>query len=132
MIAAQATYEATTMEMVAARTESELRRAPRRLALWRLAMLDWVLRQLEEVRLSGDRVLPAELRSRISIFAACYDPVLSEEMAGAAANDLDRLHEAVFDAQGRVMTELSELRRTPSWRELERLFSGQDCQDQGG
>jgi hypothetical protein len=40
------------------------------------------------------------------------------------------VHDAVFDAQGRVMIELSELRHTPSWRDVERLLSEASHEDQ--
>jgi len=48
---------------------------------------------------------------------------LAQEVRAAGRGDLDRVHNALFDAQERVMTELSELRGTPSWQEVEQLFS---------
>ncbi len=114
MAAAATVYDATARESVAAQTEFELRRAPARLARWRLATLDWLLRQLEELRLSGDGLFSLELRTLIVAFAAAHDPVLFEELADTSASQLNQVHDAVFDAQGRVMIELSELRHTPS------------------
>lgn len=111
------------MEIVAARTEFELRRAPARLANWRLSTLDWLLRELEELRLTGFGSVPDGMRARITMYAEGYDPVLARELAEADPNDLARLHDALFDAQGRVMIERSDLRGTPSWRETEELFS---------
>jgi hypothetical protein len=131
MAPAATVYAATTLESVAAETEIELRRAPERLARWRLATLDWLLRQLEELRLSGDGLFPAELRTLIVSFAAAHDPLLYEELADTLASQLNQVHDAVFDAQGRVMIELSELRHSPSWRDVERLLSEATPEDQG-
>ncbi|HYS30344.1 MAG TPA: hypothetical protein VEQ12_12720 [Candidatus Limnocylindria bacterium] len=131
MAPAATVYDATALESVAAQTEFELRRAPERLARWRLATLDWLLRQLEELRLSGDGLFPTELRTLIVSFAAAHDPVLLEELADTSASRLNQVHDAVFDAQGRVMSELSELRHTPSWRDVERLLSEATHEDQG-
>jgi hypothetical protein len=123
-------YAATASEFVAAQTEFELRRAPERLALWRLATLDGLLQQLEDLRLSGDGLLPAELRTAIGSFAMGHDPMLFDDVAGTTAGDLNRVHDAVFDAQGRVMIQLSELRHTPSWRDVERLLGEANNEDQ--
>ncbi len=130
MAAAATVYAATALEFVAAQTEFELGRAPERLALWRLATLDWLLRQLEELRLSGDGLLPVELRTVIRSFAAAHDPVLFDELADTQASQLNQVHDAVFDAQGRVMIQLSELRHTPSWRDVERQLSEANPEDQ--
>jgi hypothetical protein len=112
--------------VVAATTEFELRRGPERLAHWRLLILDRLLQELEEIRLAGDRCLPAEVRAEIAAFAERYDPILSETLSSAASSDLNGVHDALFDAQGRVMLELSALRRTPSWQEVEQLFNASD------
>jgi hypothetical protein len=63
-------------------------------------------------------------------FAAAHDPVLFEELADSSASQLNQVHDAVFDAQGRVMIELSELRHSPSWRDVERLLSEANHEDQ--
>ena len=123
MALAETVYAATALASVEAQTLFELRRAPERLAQWRLATLDWILRQLEELRLSGDGLFSTELRTLIVAFAAAHDPVLFEELADTSAGQLNQVHDALFDAQGRVMIELSELRHTPSWRDVERLLS---------
>jgi hypothetical protein len=127
LIAAAATlFEATTLEVVATTTEFELRRGPVRLAHWRLLALDRLLQELEEIRLSGDGCVPPDVRAQIVTFAERHDPVLSDMVASATNSDLNGVHDALFDAQGRVMVELSELRRTPSWEEVERLFNASD------
>lgn len=123
MMAVASVYEATSVAAVAAGTESALREAPRRMALWRLAMLDRLLQEMEELRVSGDRLLPDDLRRRIGVFSAWQDPELGQEVRAAGGGDLDRIHNALFDAQGRVMTELSQLRGTPTWQEVEQLFT---------
>jgi hypothetical protein len=130
MAQADTVYTATALESVEAQTVFELHQAPERLAQWRLATLDWLLRQLEELRLSGDGLFPAELRTLIVSFAAAHDPLLFEELADTLASQLNQVHDAVFDAQGRVMIELSELRHTPSWRDVERLLSAANHEDQ--
>jgi hypothetical protein len=130
MAQADTVYTATALESVEAQTVFELHQAPERLAQWRLATLDWLLRQLEELRLSGGGLFPAELRTLIVSFAAAHDPLLFEELADTLASQLNQVHDAVFDAQGRVMIELSELRHTPSWRDVERLLSAANHEDQ--
>jgi hypothetical protein len=130
MARAETVYAATALESVEAQTVFALRRAPERLAQWRLATFDWLLRQLEEFRLSGDGLFSTELRTLIVSFAAAHDPVLFEELADTSASQLNQVHDAVFDAQGRVMIELSELRHTPSWRDMERLRSDRTHEDQ--
>jgi hypothetical protein len=130
MAQAETVYAATALESVEALTVFELRRAPERLAHWRLATLDWLLRQLEELRLTGDGLFSTELRTLIVAFAAAHDPELFEELAETSAGHLNQVHDAVFDAQGRVMIELSELRHTPSWRDVERLLSEATHEDQ--
>ena len=130
MAQADTVYTATALESVEAQTVFELHQAPERLAQWRLATLDWLLRQLEELRLSGDGLFSTELRTLIVSFAAAHDPVLFEELADSSASQLNQVHDAVFDAQGRVMMELSELRHSPSWRDVERLLSEANHEDQ--
>jgi hypothetical protein len=66
----------------------------------------------------------------IVTFAAAHDPVLFEELAGTSASHLNQVHDAVVDAQGRVMIELSEIRHTPSWRDVERLLREATHEDQ--
>jgi hypothetical protein len=123
MMAVASVYQATSVAAVEANTESALRQAPRRMVLWRLAMFDRLLQEMEEVRVSGDHTLPEDLRRRISVFSAWQDPELAQEVGAAGPRELDRIHNALFDAQGRVMTELSELRGTPTWQEVEQLFN---------
>jgi hypothetical protein len=112
--------------VIAATTEFELRRGPERLAYWRLRVLDRLLQDLEEIRLTGDGRLPADVRTQIVAFGQRYDPALTEALACAPTTDLNGVHDALFDAQGRVMRELSALRHTPSWEEVERLFNASD------
>lgn len=112
--------------MIAAATEFELRRGPERLAHWRLGVLDRLLQDMEEIRLTGDGSLPPDMRTQIVAFAERHDPVLSEVLASAPKTDVNCVHDALFDAQGRVMLELSELRHTPGWEEVERLFNVSD------
>jgi len=79
MAQAETVYAATALESVEMLTVFELRRAPERLAQWRLATLDWLLQQLEELRLSGDGLFSMDLRTLIVAFAAAHDPVLFED-----------------------------------------------------
>ena len=123
MIGTATVYEATSLETLAEFTAAELRQAPRRIALWRLARLDGLLREIEELRVSGEHTIPDDLRRRIAVFAGWLDPQLAEEMRDTGTADLNRVHDALFDAQERVMSKLSELRRKPKWRDVERLFT---------
>lgn len=123
MIETASVYQATSLETAAEFTATELRQAPRRIALWRLGRLDGLLREIEELRVSGEHTIPDDLRWRIAVFAGWQDPQLAEEMRDTGTADLNRVHDALFDAQERVMSNLSELRRKPKWQDLQRLIA---------
>jgi hypothetical protein len=115
-------YEAAVRAMSQAAAEVEASHAPIRTAYWRLAALDALLGRLEELRLSGDRVLPDELRDLVQAYAERHDAELLRRVLPAHAEDLAPVHDAVFEAQGRVMLQLAELRRVPSWQELDAVL----------
>lgn len=114
-------YESAVRAMSLAAAEVEATHAPVRLAYWRMAALDTLLGRLEELRLTGDRVLPNDLRDLIQAYAERHDPELYGRVAGARPEDLNAVHDAVFEAQGRVMLALAELRRVPNWQELDQV-----------
>lgn len=123
MIATASTgLAATTRAIAGAHLRAEAARAPRRLAQWRLRMFDRLLEDIERLRLSGERRLPDDVRTMITAFARTHDPGLLRHLAAAPPNDLDTAHDAVFDAQGRVMLELARLRSGPRWDETAHLF----------
>ena len=119
---ATAGLAATTRAIAGHRIRAEAARAPRRLAEWRLRMLDRLLEDLEQLRLAGERTLPEEARAMIAAFARAHDPALLQHLASGPPNDLDVAHDAVFDAQGRVMLELASLRFWPRRDDGEALF----------
>ncbi len=108
--------------MFKAAAEAEATRAPVRLAYWRMAALDTLLGRLEELRVAGDRTLPEDLRELIQAYADRHDPQLRTGVLGARPEDLNAIHDAVFEAQGRIMMELAELRRVPNWQELDAVL----------
>lgn len=112
---------ATTRAIAGAQVRAEVARAPRRLAQWRLRTLDRLLEDIEQLRLSGERRLPEDVRTMITAFARTHDPGLLHHLAAAPAH-VDTAHDAVFDAQGRVMLELASLRSGPRWDETAQLF----------
>lgn len=112
-------YESAVRAMSQAAAEAELTHAPVRLAYWRISALDELLARLEELRLAGERVVPEDIRELVVGYAQRHDPQLSGRIDQAIGDDLNAVHDAVFEAQGRVMLELAELRRVPNWQDLD-------------
>src|SRR2546423_15157829 len=108
-------YESAVRDMTQAAAEAELMHAPVRLAYWRIAAMDTLLDRLEELRLAGERALPEDIRDLVVAYAARHDAELAERGQRIDPNDLNRGHDAVFQAQGRRMLELAELRLGPTW-----------------
>jgi len=105
--------------MSQAAAEAELTHAPIRLAYWRIAAMDSLLDRLEELRLAGERAVPEDIRALVVAYAARHDAQLADRVQRIDADDLNGVHDAVFEAQGRVMLELAELRRVPNWQDLD-------------
>jgi hypothetical protein len=112
-------YESAVRAMSQAAAEAELTHAPVRLAYWRMAALDTLLDRLEELRLAGERVLPDDIRELVVAYATRQDGELADRIQRIDATDLNAVHDAVFEAQGRVMLQLAELRRVPNWQDLD-------------
>lgn len=119
-MATQATaYESAVRDMTQAAAEAELTHAPVRLAYWRIAAMDTLLDRLEELRLAGERALPEDIRDLVVAYAARHDAELADKVQRIDPADLNGVHDAVFEAQGRVMLQLAELRRVPNWQDLD-------------
>jgi len=112
-------YESAVRAMSQAAAEAELTHAPIRLAYWRIAAMDSLLDRLEELRLAGERAVPEDIRDLVVAYAARHDAQLADRVQRIDAEDLNGVHDAVFEAQGRVMLELAELRRVPNWQDLD-------------
>jgi hypothetical protein len=112
-------YEAAVRAMSQAAAEAELVHAPVRLAYWRMTALDTLLDRLEELRLAGERILPDDIRELVVSYAERQDKELADRLQRIDATDLNAVHDAVFEAQGRVMLQLAELRRVPNWQDLD-------------
>jgi hypothetical protein len=112
-------YESAVREMTQAAAEAELTHAPVRLAYWRIAAMDTLLDRLEELRLAGERALPDDIRDLVVAYATRHDTELTERLQRIDPADLSGVHDAVFEAQGRVMLQLAELRRVPNWQDLD-------------
>jgi hypothetical protein len=112
-------YESAVRDMTQAAAEAELMHAPVRLAYWRIAAMDSLLDRLEELRLAGERALPEDIRDLVVAYAARHDAELTERVQRINPDDLNGVHDAVFEAQGRVMLELAQLRRVPNWQDLD-------------
>ena len=112
-------YESAVRAMSQAAAEAELTHAPVRLAYWRMTALDTLLDRLEELRLAGERVLPDDIRELVVVYATRQDAELADRIQRIDATDLNAVHDAVFEAQGRVMLQLAELRRVPNWQDLD-------------
>jgi hypothetical protein len=112
-------YESAVRAMSQAAAEAELTQAPVRLAYWRMTALDTLLDRLEELRLGGERVLPDDILELVVAYAGRQDAGLADRLQRIDPTDLNAVHDAVFEAQGRVMLQLAELRRVPNWQDLD-------------
>jgi hypothetical protein len=119
-------YESAVRDMSQAAAEAELVHAPVRLAYWRLAALDTLLDRLEELRLAGERILPDDILELVVAYAARHDAELASRIERIDATDLNAVHDAVFEGQGRVMLQLAELRRVPNWQDLDLILEPGD------
>jgi hypothetical protein len=112
-------YESAMRAMSQAAAADVLTHAPIRLAYWRIAAMDTLLDRLEELRMAGERVLPEDIRDLVVAYAARNDAELADRVQRINPDDLNAVHDAVFEAQGRVMLQLAELRRVPNWQDLD-------------
>jgi len=112
-------YEAAIRAMSEAAAIAEATHAPIRLAYWRMAALDTLLARLEELRLAGEREMPEDTLELVVTFAQRHDHELRDRLQEINAEDVNVVHDAVFEAQGRVMLSLAELRRVPNWQDLD-------------
>ena len=119
-------YESAVRAMSQAAAEAELAHAPVRLAYWRITALDTLLDRLEELRLASEHVLPEDIRDLVVGYAARHDAELADRIQRIDGDDLNAVHDAVFEAQGRVMLELAQLRRVPNWQDLDLILGPGD------
>lgn len=120
-------YESAVRAMSEAAAETELAHAPVRLAYWRMTALDALLARLEELRVAGEREVPEDILELVTAYAGRHDAELSSCVRRMDFADLNAVHDAVFEAQGRVMLQLAELRRVPNWQDLDMtLLPGDD------
>lgn len=115
-------YETAVRAMSEAAAEAELTHAPVRIAYWSMAALDAMLARLEELRLVNEREVPDDIMELVVGYADRHDTELSQRIRtvypGTPA-ELNWVHDALFEAQGRVMLRLAELRQVPSWQDLD-------------
>lgn len=119
-------YESAVKAMSQAAAVVEATRAPVRLAYSRIAALDTLLARLEELRLAGERLLPDDIRELVVAYAERNDAELLRRVEALPMEDLNGVHDAVFEAQGRVMLQLAELRRVPNWQDLDLILEPGD------
>jgi hypothetical protein len=115
-------FESAVRAMSEAAAEAELTHAPVRMAYWRMAALDGILARLEELRLANEREIPDDILELVVGYAGRYDQELADRIARLDSGDpadLNAVHDALFEAQGRVMLQLAELRRVPNWQDLD-------------
>ena len=115
-------YQSAVQAMSEAAAEAELTHAPIKRAYWRMAALDAILARLEELRLANERELPDDILELVVAYANRNDADLAERLRridpGVPA-ELNAIHDALFEAQGRVMLRLAELRQVPNWQDLD-------------
>ena len=112
-------YESAVRQMSEAAAEAELTHAPIRLAYWRMAAIDAILARLEELRVAAEREVPDDILEVVMAYATQHDADLCSIIRRMDFADLNAVHDAVFEAQGRVMLQLAELRRVPNWQDLD-------------
>lgn len=115
-------FKSAVHAMSEAAAEAELTHAPIRLAYWRMAALDAILARLEELRLANERELPDDILELVVGYADRNDPDLAERLHRIDSGvpvELNAIHDALFEAQGRVMLRLAELRQVPNWQDLD-------------
>src|ERR1700724_2703125 len=67
----------------------------------------------------GERAPAEDIRDLVVAYAARHDAELADRVQRINPDDLNAVHDAVFEAQGRVMLELAQLRRVPNWQDLD-------------
>lgn len=112
-------YESAVRAMSQAAAEAEATIAPVRLAYWRMAALDAVLARLEELRVADEHEVTDDILELVVVFAERHDAELAGRIRRIDNRDLNAVHDAVFEAQGRVMLQLAELRQVPNWQDLD-------------
>ncbi|HYM50568.1 MAG TPA: hypothetical protein VET65_08325 [Candidatus Limnocylindrales bacterium] len=123
MILTRRTPLARTAQTIALEhARSVAQRVPRRLAQWRLHVLDRLLDDLEQMRLDGERTLPDDVSAAIEAFARAHDPTLLQGIADRPRRDITTAQDRLFDAQGRVMLELASLGGGASWADIEEMY----------
>ncbi|HVC39656.1 MAG TPA: hypothetical protein VNH20_06770 [Candidatus Dormibacteraeota bacterium] len=84
-----------------------------------LENLDRVLADLEDARIRERRVVPPQITERLrQTEVAQEDPDLAQ-VVSTSRPSIDRVQDAVFDAQGRIMVEVSRLLGQPDWVSIE-------------
>lgn len=112
-------YESAVRAMSQAAAEAEATHAPVRLAYWRMAALDTVLARLEDLRVADEHEVTDDILELVVVYAERHDGELAERIRRIDSQDLNAVHDAVFEAQGRVMLQLAELRQVPNWQDLD-------------
>jgi hypothetical protein len=84
-----------------------------------LEHLDRVLADLEDARIRERRVVPPQITEQLrQAEVAQEDPDLAL-VVSTSRPSIDRVQDAVFDAQGRIMVEVSRLLGRPDWVSIE-------------
>ena len=112
-------YELAVRAMSQAAAEAEATIAPVRLAYWRMAALDAVLARLEELRVADEQEVTDDILELVLVYAERHDAELVDRIRRIDNQSLNAVHDAVFEAQGRVMLQLAELRQVPNWQDLD-------------
>ena len=108
--------------MSEAAAEAEMVHAPVRIAYRSMAALDAILARLEELRLANEREVPDDILELVMGYADRHDAELAGRIRAIGSGEpaeLNSVHDALFEAQGRVMLRLAELRQVPNWQDLD-------------
>jgi hypothetical protein len=111
-------FRATRHEILRRQHEGSRTRVLRRYRS-HLEHLDRVLADLEDARIRERRVVPPQITEQLrQAEVAQEDPDLAQ-VVSTSRPSIDRVQDAVFDAQGRIMVEVSRLLGRPDWVSIE-------------
>lgn len=84
-----------------------------------LEHLDRVLADLEDARIRERRVVPPQITEQLRQAEVAQDDPDLAQVVSTSRPSIDRVQDAVFDAQGRIMVEVSRLLGQPDWVSIE-------------
>ena len=112
-------FRRTRLEIVQRELDDRARTRVLRECRSAIDLLDRVLADIEDARMRERRVVPPAIADELRRApVARIDPELAQAVAPARPS-LDRVQDAVLDAQGRLMIRVSRILGRPDWETVE-------------